>query len=265
MTAGQLEITTEALRHLIQHYTREAGVRELERVIGRLSRKRARQVVEEQTLAPNIDVEQVTTLLGPEKFKRELNRKQQHPGVAAGLAWTEVGGDVLYIEATLTPKEEKVTLTGHLGQVMQESAKAARSYVWHIADSIGLDRCAIESQGIHIHVPAGAVPKDGPSAGVTMATAITSAYSGLAVVQNIAMTGELTLTGLVLPVGGIKEKILAAHRAGFTHIILPQDNESDLSKLPETISKDLTFTLANTLEEVLKVAIPDLQQPKSTP
>lgn len=254
----QLAITDEALSYTIQRYTREAGVRGLERVIGRLCRKRARQVVEGETLAQEIDVAQITTLLGPERFKRDINRNQTHPGVSAGLAWTESGGDVLYIEATLIPKEEKVTLTGHLGQVMQESAKAARSYVWHIAAKIGIDPCAIEAQGIHIHVPAGAVPKDGPSAGVTIATAIVSAYSGMAVVPEVAMTGELTLTGLVLPVGGVKEKILAAHRAGFTQIVLPKDNESDLTKLPQTVRDDLTFTLADTLEDVLKVAIPKL-------
>ena len=165
---------------------------------------------------------------------------------------------MLYIEATLTPKEEKVTLTGHLGQVMQESAKAARSYVWSIAADLGLDPCAIEAQGIHIHVPAGAVPKDGPSAGVTMATAIASAYSNQATAEGVAMTGELTLTGLVLPVGGVKEKVLAAHRAGFKHIVLPRDNESDLSKLPEAVRDELTFTTAETLEDVLRVAIPGL-------
>jgi ATP-dependent Lon protease len=202
-------------------------------------------------------------LLGPEKFKRDASREQQHAGVAAGLAWTEAGGDVLYIEATLIPKEEKITLTGHLGQVMQESAKAARSYIWSIADQLGITQSVIEQRGIHIHVPAGAVPKDGPSAGVTMATAIASAYSGLATQPDIAMTGELTLTGLVLPVGGVKEKILAAHRAGFTHIILPKDNEADLRKLPDTVRADLTITLAETLADVLAQAIPELPQQSS--
>ena len=265
LTPSQLNITPEALSFAIQRYTREAGVRGLERVMGRLSRKRARQVVEakarnEKIDVAEIDVEQIIELLGPERFKRDLNRKHVSAGVAAGLAWTESGGDVLYIEATLIPKEEKVTLTGHLGQVMQESAKAARSYVWHIAESIGIKASGIENQGIHIHVPAGAVPKDGPSAGVTMATAIASAYSGLATAPNIAMTGELTLTGLVLPVGGVKEKILAAHRAGFKHIILPRDNKSDLTKLPATVLKELKFTLADTLQDVLKVAIPQMKQ-----
>ena len=258
LSDAQLNISDAALGQIIRRYTREAGVRELERVIGRVSRKRARQVVEGEPCTGEIDLGQLVELLGPEKFKREATREQQHAGVAAGLAWTEAGGDVLYIEATLTPKEEKVTLTGHLGQVMQESAKAARSYVWSIAGELGLEKEAIEQQGIHIHVPAGAVPKDGPSAGVTMATAIVSAYSGKPTQPDIAMTGELTLTGLVLPVGGIKEKLLAAHRSGFTHVILPKDNEADLNKLPPTVRSELTITLAETLADVLKEAIPDL-------
>jgi ATP-dependent Lon protease len=263
LSPTQLDITPEALSFIIQRYTREAGVRGLERVIGRLSRKRARQVVEGKELPEEVDVEQITELLGPERFKHDLNREHVNAGVAAGLAWTESGGDVLYIEAALIPKEEKITLTGHLGQVMQESAKAARSYVWHIAESIGIKTEDIENHGIHIHVPAGAVPKDGPSAGVTMATAIASAYSGLATAPNIAMTGELTLTGLVLPVGGVKEKILAAHRAGFKHIILPKDNEFDLAKLPSTVREELEFTLAETLQDVLKIAIPKMKNSSS--
>ncbi len=257
LSADQLRIDDSALSYLIRRYTREAGVRELERVIGRLSRKRARQVVEAKQLSELVEVADVQELLGPERFKDDANRGDTQAGVAAGLAWTEVGGDVLYIEASLTPKEEKVTLTGHLGQVMQESAKAARSYVWSIADELKIDQDAIESNGIHIHVPAGAVPKDGPSAGVTMATAITSAYLGRPVNKSVAMTGELTLTGLVLPVGGIKEKVLAAHRSGFRHIVLPRENEADLKKLPEEVRADLTFTLADTLKDVLDVAIPE--------
>ncbi len=259
----QLDISDDALSAIIRRYTREAGVRELERVIGRVSRKRARQVVEETLKSGAIAPEDLNELLGPEKFKRDAAREHSHAGVAAGLAWTEAGGDVLYIEATLTPREEKVTLTGHLGQVMQESAKAARSYVWSIAEDLNLDPENIEKQGIHIHVPAGAVPKDGPSAGVTMATAIASAYSGKAAQTDVAMTGELTLTGLVLPVGGIKEKVLAAHRAGFTHIVVPRDNEADLQKLPETVQQDLKFTLAESLTDVLDVAIPELKSNKT--
>jgi ATP-dependent Lon protease len=256
---NQLDIDDLTLSQLIRRYTREAGVRELERVIGRICRKQARRVVEGDDATHAITPERLKEFLGPEKYKRDANREQQHAGVAAGLAWTEAGGDVLYIEASLTPKEDKVTLTGHLGQVMQESAKAARSYVWSIADTLGLAQEDIEKQGIHIHVPAGAVPKDGPSAGVTMASAIVSAYAGIPCEPNIAMTGELTLTGLVLPVGGIKEKVLAAHRAGFTHIILPRDNEADLEKIPENVRNELGITLASTLDDVLRRALPGLK------
>ena len=210
-----------------------------------------------------IGLEQLSELLGPEKFKSDKSREQIAPGVAAGLAWTETGGDVLYVEAALTQKDEKVTLTGHLGQVMQESAKAARSYIWSIADTLGLERATIEDCGVHIHVPAGAVPKDGPSAGVTMATALYSAYSGKCVRKNLAMTGELTLSGLVLPVGGVKEKILAAHRAGLRHVVLPKDNESDLIKLPESVRDDMTITLAEHLPDVFDAAIGESAPPSA--
>jgi ATP-dependent Lon protease len=250
-----LDISDEALHALIRRYTREAGVRELERSIGSLARKRARQVVEATEAAVDpIGPEQVSDMLGPEKYKSDLSRTRLQPGVAAGLAWTEAGGDVLYVEASLTQKDEKVTLTGHLGQVMQESARAARSHLWSAAEALNLDRDRIEENGVHIHVPAGAVPKDGPSAGVTMATALYSAYTGKPVADDLAMTGELTLSGLVLPVGGIKEKLLAAHRAGIRRIILPADNESDLSKLPETVRKELTIILVDRIEEVLEAS-----------
>ncbi len=258
LTEAQMDITDDALAYILRRYTREAGVRELERVIASLCRKRARQVLEKSAEISPIDAAELTELLGPEKFRRDANRETAHPGVAAGLAWTQVGGDVLYIEATLLPKEEKVTLTGHLGQVMQESARAARSCVWSLAEALNISVEQFENNGIHIHVPAGAVPKDGPSAGVTMATAMVSAYSGVATRTDVAMTGELTLTGLVLPVGGIKEKVLAAHRAGFRHIILPQDNSADLDKLPQAVREELTFTLAETLRDVLQSAMPEL-------
>jgi ATP-dependent Lon protease len=254
LSEDQLDITDDALRRMIRRYTREAGVRELERVISRLARKRARQVVDAEAIAPSINKEVLLDLLGPEKYKSDRGREDLTPGVAAGLAWTEAGGDVLYVEATLTQKDEKIILTGHLGQVMQESAKAARSYLWSVADKIGIDREKIESTGVHIHVPAGAVPKDGPSAGVTMASALYSAYTNKALPDNLAMTGELTLSGLVLPVGGIKEKILAAHRAGMRHVILPKDNESDLQKLPKTVREEMQFTLAENLADVLDTA-----------
>ncbi|MFP6835110.1 MAG: endopeptidase La [Pseudomonadales bacterium] len=254
LSDSQLNITDAALMTIIHRYTREAGVRGLERVIGRLARKRARQVVDGKSVEEPIDSEQLLKLLGPEKHKSEKGRSKLTPGVAAGLAWTEAGGDVLYVEATLTQKDEKVTLTGHLGQVMQESARAARSYLWSAADELNLDKSAIEETGVHIHVPAGAVPKDGPSAGVTMASALYSAYKHLPLRSDLAMTGELTLSGLVLPVGGIKEKLLAAHRAGFRHVILPKENESDLAKLPEAVREDLTISLAEHLDDVLAVA-----------
>ena len=255
LAGEQLELADAGLRYMIRRYTREAGVRELERVIGSIARKRARQVVEEQAIDNTITVAELGELLGPEKFKSDNGRQHLAPGVAAGLAWTEAGGDVLYVEASLTQKDEKITLTGHLGQVMQESAKAARSYIWSIADKIGLDRARIEECGVHIHVPAGAVPKDGPSAGVTMATALVSAYSGKPVQEKMAMTGELTLSGLVLAVGGVKEKLLAAHRAGLRRIILPKDNEADLRKLPDAVREEMEITLVSDLSEVLEQAI----------
>lgn len=251
----QIEIPDEALRYIIRRHTREAGVRELERVIGGIARKRARQVVEEKDVNGAIEVGTLSDLLGPEKFKADNGRQNLAPGVAPGLAWTEAGGDVLYVEATLTQKDEKVTLTGHLGQVMQESAKAARSYIWSVADQIGLDRAKIEECGVHIHVPAGAVPKDGPSAGVTMATALVSAYCAKPVHDKLAMTGELTLSGLVLPVGGIKEKVLAAHRAGLEQVILPKDNQAELRKLPDAVRDEISITLVSDLSEVLHEAI----------
>ena len=263
LSEAQLDISDEALTYMTRRYTREAGVRELERVIGRLARKRARQVVTAKDAEGQIGLEQLSELLGPEKFKSDKSREQIAPGVAAGLAWTETGGDVLYVEAALTQKDEKVTLTGHLGQVMQESAKAARSYIWSIADTLGLERATIEDCGVHIHVPAGAVPKDGPSAGVTMATALYSAYSGKCVRKNLAMTGELTLSGLVLPVGGVKEKILAAHRAGLRHVVLPKDNEADLIKLPTSVRDDMTITLAEHLPEVFDAAITGAAKPSA--
>jgi ATP-dependent Lon protease len=250
----QLNISDKALDTMIQRYTREAGVRELERVIGRLARKRARQAVEGRTLAGPIEPELLHELLGSEKFRRDRFREALTPGVAAGLAWTEAGGDILYVEAALTHKDEKITLTGHLGQVMQESARAARSYIWSVAEQLSIDRDAIDRHGVHLHVPEGAVPKDGPSAGITMATALVSAYRHKPVRADLAMTGELTLTGLVLPVGGIKEKVLAAHRSGFRRVILPRDNEPDLDKLPDGVRDDMTFILVDHLDQVLEAA-----------
>ena len=249
---------SEGLKRIIRRYTREAGVRELERAIGRVARKRARQLLQQAEAWTDIDGAAVRALLGPEKFKSEKGRENLSAGVAPGLAWTEAGGDVLYVEATLTHKDEKVTITGHLGQVMQESVRAARSYIWSAAEGLRIDRKRIEECGVHVHVPAGAVPKDGPSAGITMAMALASAYSDKHVRDDIAMTGELTLTGLVLPVGGVREKVLAAHRTGIRHVILPRDNEAELEKLPTRVREEMEITLVDRLEDVAKVAIPDL-------
>lgn len=265
LDTAQLDIPDDVLTLVIRRYTREAGVRELERVIGRLARKRARQVLEKHNgePLPPITAERLTNLIGPMRFQSDKGRESLPAGVAAGLAWTEAGGDVLYIEAILTHRDERVMLTGQLGNVMQESAKAARSYIWSAADKLGIDRKRIEKRGVHIHVPAGAVPKDGPSAGITMATALVSAYSEEPIRPHLAMTGEITLSGLVLPVGGIKEKVLAAHRAGMKHLILPKDNEADLDKVPDSVRKELSITLVERLEEVIAVAIPTLRISKT--
>ena len=258
----QLAFTDEALSWMTRRHTREAGVRELDRVIGRVASKRARLIVQEEALsgdaATAITVDDLPRLLGPEKFKSDRQRENMAPGVAPGLAYTESGGDVLYVEATLTHKDDKTITTGHLGQVMQESIQAARSYIWSVADSLNIDRATIEENGIHVHVPAGAVPKDGPSAGITMATALASLYSDKSVRDDIALTGELTLSGLVLPVGGIREKVLAAHRTGIRHVILPRDNEAELAKLPERVRDEMEVTLVDRLEDAVRVAIPGL-------
>jgi ATP-dependent Lon protease len=252
---AQIELDDACLHTIIRRYTREAGVRELERVIGRLARKRARQVVEGRQPLQPLSADQLADLLGPPRYHGDLQRPSLQPGVAAGLAWTEVGGEVLYVEATLAPKEEKVTLTGQLGEVMQESARAAKSHLWAHAEQLGLDREGLESKGVHIHVPQGAVPKDGPSAGITMATALISLFRGIPVKPDVCMTGELTLSGLVLPIGGVKEKVLAAHRAGFHTVILPKDNEADLTTLPDNVRAELQFVFVEDLTAVANAAL----------
>ncbi len=255
LLAEQLEVPDETLAATIRGYTREAGVREIERMLARLARKIAIRFAEGQTNSVSIEVGELFELLGPERFFVEQIRKQLPPGVATGLAWTEAGGDVLYIEALALPAGEKFTLTGHLGEVMKESALAANSYVISQCQALGIARSI---DAVHIHVPSGAIPKDGPSAGVCMATALTSLYSGHAVRSDTAMTGEITLSGLVLPVGGIKEKVLAARRAGILRVILPHENEKDLSTLPEPVRAEMEFILAAQIEDVINAAIPAL-------
>ena len=266
LNAEQLQLSEEVIRQIISRYTREAGVRELERTLARVARKAARQFAEDRTEPLIVTPEQLPDLLGPPRVRPEKSRQQLAPGVATGLAWTEAGGDVLYVETALLPRDPGLRLTGQLGKVMKESARTARSFVWSHASQLGIDPGKIRSNGVHIHVPAGAVPKDGPSAGVALVTALASLYSGVPVPANLAMTGEITLSGLVLPVGGIKEKVLAARRAGITTVILPRDNETDLRELPENVRQELHIVLVERIEEVLQTALPELRarQPVAT-
>jgi ATP-dependent Lon protease len=265
LTAEQLQIQPDALQRVISRYTREAGVRELERMLGSVARKTARRFAEGNTEPVTVGVKDLADLLGPERVRPEHFRKNLPPGVSTGLAWTEAGGDVLYVEATLLRDGRGVRLTGQLGDVMKESARAAQSFVWSHAETLGIDADLFRRSGLHIHVPAGAVPNDGPSAGVALAAALTSLYTGVPVRSDVAMTGEITLTGLVLPIGGVKEKVLAARRAGIHHVILPRDNEMDLRELPDNVRAEMRFTLAERVEDVLAAALPNvaerLQQP----
>jgi ATP-dependent Lon protease len=251
-------LTDEVLRLVISRYTREAGVRQLERAIGRMMRKVALKVAEGTPGTVDIRKEELADLLGPERFSPEQARKDVPAGVATGLAWTEAGGDVLYVEAALLKDGKGLSLTGQLGEVMQESAKTAQSYIWSHAGEFSIDQSLFRRYGVHVHVPAGAIPKDGPSAGVTMTTALTSLYTGLAVRSDTAMTGEVTLSGLVLPVGGIKEKMLAARRLGIRRVIIPKQNEKDLRDLPEDARSEMEFVLAEHVHEVLRAAIPGI-------
>jgi ATP-dependent Lon protease len=253
----QLSVEDEALRRVIAEYTREAGVRTLERQIGTIARKVAARVATDETYVGRVTAKDVLDYLGPARFRSEGAFRLSRPGVATGLAWTETGGDVLYIEAVLLPGGNgHLTLTGQLGNVMQESARAALSHVRQQAHALGVAPEVLSKQDLHIHVPAGAIPKDGPSAGVTMATAIVSAARGVSVRSDVAMTGEITLSGLVLPVGGIREKSLAARRQGIKTVVLPQMNSQDLVELPEEVRREMTFVPAATLEDVLRVALP---------
>ncbi len=256
LTAEQFAISPDALQTLIRRYTREAGLRRLERALGKVARKAALRFAEGSTEPITIRVEDLIDYLGPEPFTPEEMRKKLPPGVAPGLAWTESGGEVLYIEASLLPEGKGLTLTGQLGEVMQESVKAAQTYVWAHAATLGVDPSVFAKTGVHIHFPAGAVPKDGPSAGITAAVALASLYTGNPARSDTAMTGEITLTGLVLPIGGVKEKVLAARRAGIRRIVLPRANGKDLRDLPEEIRPEIEFILVDRIEQVLEAAIP---------
>jgi ATP-dependent Lon protease len=255
LTHEQFKVPEETILRIIRNYTREAGVRELERRIGRLARKIALRIAEEREIPDNLSPDLLQELLGRERFRPEEARKEMPAGVATGLAWTPTGGDVLYVEALLLTEEGKLTLTGQLGAVMKESAQAAQNWVLSQADRLKIKH---PRAGLHIHVPAGAIPKDGPSAGVTMAVAVASVYCDRPTRADTAMTGEITLSGLVLPVGGVKEKILAARRTGLHRVILPRQNEKDLDELPDTVREEMEFVLSDRIDDVLRAAIPEL-------
>jgi ATP-dependent Lon protease len=256
LTSENIIVKDEAIQTIIQRYTREAGVRNLEREISSICRKVARKVVVEgKSYKEEVDGEKVTTHLGVPRFRPSMAEEQNEIGVATGLAWTEVGGELLVTEATLMAGKGKLTLTGKLGDVMQESAQAALSYVRSKAAELNLPDDFHSKIDIHVHVPEGAIPKDGPSAGITMATTLVSALTRIPTRREVAMTGEITLRGKVLPIGGVKEKILAAHRAGVTNIVLPRDNEKDLADIPKNVLDSLDVHMVSTMDEVLKIAL----------
>jgi ATP-dependent Lon protease len=256
IAATELSFEPEAIRQIVRGYTREAGVRSLDREIAAVARKVARRIAEGQREPIRITADNLAEYLGRPRFFDEVAERTTRPGVATGLAWTPVGGDVLFVEVTMMPSsEERLVLTGMLGDVMRESAQAAVSYVWSNAEALDIDPKFFEHRTIHVHVPAGAIPKDGPSAGVTIMTALASLATRRPVRSDLAMTGEITLRGKVLPVGGIKEKVLAAHRVGIREVILPRRNERDIEDIPEELRKELRFMLVDDAEEVLRHAL----------
>jgi ATP-dependent Lon protease len=251
-----LSFTEAGLLHMIRHYTHEAGVRNLEREIQNIARKMARRVVTDgPDTTVQISVENVKDYLGVLKYREMWLEKQNEIGLATGLAWTEVGGSVLAVEATIMEGKGRLTPTGKLGEVMQESAQAAMSYVRSRTEQFGLQKDFYRTLDIHVHVPEGAIPKDGPSAGITICTSIVSALTRNAVRCDVAMTGEITLRGKVLPIGGVKEKLLAAHRMGLRTIVLPKDNEKDLTEIPQEILSSLNIHAVETMDEVLQIAL----------
>jgi len=256
LAAHELSFEPEALRQIVRGYTREAGVRNLEREIAAVARKVARRLAEGESEPVRITGDNLVEYLGRPRFFDEVADRTIRPGVATGLAWTPTGGDVLFVEVTMMPSsEEHLVLTGMLGDVMRESAQAAVSYVWSNAEALDIDPKLFEGKTIHVHVPAGAIPKDGPSAGVTIVTALASLATRRPVQSHVAMTGEITLRGKVLPVGGIKEKVLAAHRAGISSVILPRRNEGDVEEVPEELRRQMRFILVADAEEVLSHAL----------
>jgi ATP-dependent Lon protease len=258
LTEGTLAIEDGAIRGMIGGYTREAGVRNLERKIATVARGVAREIVEGNTGAVTVQKDNLTKYLGPQKFFADVAERLNRPGIAVGLAWTPVGGDILFIEATKMPGKGQLLLTGQLGDVMKESVQAALSFIASQAKELGITEDFRTKYDIHVHVPAGAIPKDGPSAGVTMLTALTSLLTGRTVRSDIAMTGEITLRGAVLPIGGLKEKVLAAHRAGIKEIILPERNRTDLDEVPQSVLKGkdpMRFHFVSEMSQVVQLAL----------
>jgi ATP-dependent Lon protease len=257
LTGDEVEFTEGALRAMVQGYTREAGVRNLEREIGKICRKIAAKVAAGEVAGKTVVTESdLGHYLGRRKIhKEEIVERTQMPGVALGLAWTMTGGDMLFLEATRVPGDKGFTLTGQLGDVMKESAQAALSYIRNRAPSLEIDPEIFRKSDLHLHIPAGAIPKDGPSAGITMATALASLLTGRPIKPDVGMTGEITLRGKVLPVGGIKEKVLAAARFGLKTVILPKHNEADLDDVPQTVREQMKFVLVDTVDEVLAAAL----------
>ena len=255
LNTAQLKVTDDAIEMIATRYTREAGVRQLERTIGSIARKVALKIAQAEAESVTVTAAELREYLGPPRFYPEQARKELPAGVATGMAWTEMGGEVLFIEATLLPGGRGLTITGQLGEVMQESARAAQSYLWSHATEFGIDPNIFKDYGVHLHVPAGAIPKDGPSAGVTITSALASLYTGRRVRPDTAMTGEITLSGLVFPIGGVKEKVLAAHRAGVRRVLLPSRNEADVDDIPEDVKNDLQIVFVSRIDEVIEAAL----------
>ncbi len=262
LKSKQIEFHDEGLLDIIRKYTRESGVRNLEREIANVCRKTAKKIVTAEIKNNQITIEEVENLLGRQKFRMQGISDRNQVGLTTGLAWTEVGGEVLQTEATLMEGKGQLTLTGKLGEVMQESARAAMSFVRSRATEFGIGREFPRKMDLHIHIPEGAIPKDGPSAGITMATTIVSALTKIPVRNDVAMTGEITLRGKVLPIGGVKEKLLAAHRAGIKNVLLPKENEKDLQDLPQDILEALSVNLVETMDEVLQAALEKMPVPR---
>jgi ATP-dependent Lon protease len=255
LTADQCEITEAAIRDIIRDYTREAGVRNLERLIGAVCRHVAMRIAEARTDRVRVDVPDLHIILGPRRFENEVAMRSSVPGVATGLAWTPVGGDILFVEATRVPGRNKLILTGQLGEVMKESAQAALTLVKSRSAALGIDPVEFEKSDVHVHVPAGAIPKDGPSAGVAMFLALASLFTGCTVRNDIAMTGEISLRGLVLPIGGVKEKVLAAARAGIKTVMLPSRNRKDLEDVPDLVRDQVHFVWLDLVDDAIAAAL----------